>query len=282
MQTRIQLARLLGGWGVAALLVPAFAAAQQAPPLPSAGEIVDKVIERAQKTEKQKQSYAFRRQSVTEKLHDDGSVKEREVKIFEAVWVDGARYARLVEKDGRPLTEEELKDERKREREFREDLAEQRRNKDKEKDRGDFRFDEELVSKYRGEVLGRERVNGRLAYILRFEPKSDDLPARRRLDRLLNRVAGKLWIDAEDYEIAKAEGSLLEPVKWGWGILASFHTLDFEVEQVRLDNGVWMPRRFDAYVRGRVVFSTTHERLSSTWTGYHQPPEQAGDASGSP
>lgn len=250
------------------------AAAQE--PLPSARAIVDKVIERARVVDEKKlqQAYAYTQRMVLEKLDEAGKLKERGEYGYQPVWIDGARYLRLVEKNGKPIAGKDLEQEHKREREFRKRLGEGRKRPASADE--PFRFDEELVTRYRAEVLGRVQVNGRTAYVLRFEPKRGPLPARRRFDRLLNRLAGRLWVDAEEHEIVKAEGSLIEPVKWGWGVMAHFQKLDFQVEQLRLEDATWMPSRFGVHYRGRVVFSTLHQRQQTTWSDFRKDPERAG------
>ena len=194
-------------------------------------------------------------------------MKEREERIYQVVRIDGEPYLRLVQKNGQPPTQDDLEDEAKREKEFRKRLAERRQKKS---DGDGFRFDRELVQKYRGEMLGRDTVNGRPAYVLHFEPKSRDLPVRKRIDRLTNKLTGKLWIDAQDYEIVKAEGNLIEPARVGLGLIAKFSKLDFSVEMVRLDDSTYLPLRLDALLQGRIVFSSIYQRQTIHWKDFQK------------
>jgi hypothetical protein len=107
-------------------------------------------------------------------------------------------------------------------------------------------------------MVRREPVNGRTAFLLRFEPKSNDLPVRRKVDRVLIKLEGSLWIDESDYDIAKVEFRLRENVTIGWGLLAVFRRLDVSFEQARGTDGVWLPSRIDACVEGRVLFKSFH------------------------
>ena len=254
---------------LAGYLLPPTAAAQNVERLPTAAEVMDRVIERARWVQEHRPAlqYTYHQQVLVEKLDGEGAVKEREERIYQLVRIEGEPYLRLVQKNGQPPTEDDLEDEAKRERAFRKRLAERR--KKKSDDEG-FRFDHELVSKYRGEMLGRDIVNGRPAYLLRFEPKSRDLPVRKRVDRLTNKLAGKLWIDAQDYEVVKAEGSLIEPARVGWGLIANFSKLDFSVEMVRLDESTYLPLRLDALLQGRVVFSSMHQRQTIHWKDFQK------------
>lgn len=239
--------------------------ASEAPP--TAHEILDRMIVRVRQVYERKawQSYWYSLQFVLEKLDEDGHVKARERSVYEPMWVDGARVPSLVEKNGRPLSEEEQAQERKRAKDV---SGESRRQQESRQET--FKFDHELIGRYHAEVAGLETIDGREAYVLRFRPKSGDLPERSRLDRLLNRVGGTIWVDVRDYEVIRAEGRLLEPVKWVLGIVASVERLNFAIAQVRLDDATWMPKRFDASYRGRVMFSTVHERQHSIWRDFRK------------
>jgi len=80
----------------------------------------------------------------------------------------------------------------------------------------------------------------------------------------------ELWIDAQHYEVVKAEGSLLEPARVGWGLIANFSKLDFSVEMVRLDDSTYLPLRLDALLQGRVVFSSMHQRQTIHWKDFQK------------
>jgi len=97
--------------------------------------------------------------------------------------------------------------------------------------------------------------------VLSFQPKSADLPVKRKLDRLLNKVSGKVWIDEQDYEISRADLHLAENVSaWG-GMLASVRKFLFRLEQTKVDEAVWLPSFVDGYIDGRILIRSLHMRL---------------------
>jgi hypothetical protein len=246
------------------------AAAQE--PL-TADVIIHKAVERAKQKEPQEVEarYTFVQRMVIEKLDASGAVKEREERLYRAEPIDGASYYRLVERNGRALNEKELKQEKQRERKFRESLARRKREKPpKDDDEDRIKFDEELTQRYAGQLLGQEVVNGRPAYVIAFEPKSANLPERRRLDRVFNHLAGKVWIDTEEFEISRVETRLVEPTKFGWGIIASVQQVEVYVEQQRLNGGDWLPARVQSLVNGRVLFRSVHQRQTSEWRDYQK------------
>ena len=141
--------------------------------------------------------------SVTEKLGSDGEVKSEESERYASHHIDGHAYERMVERDGEPLTEDELEEEREREREFREGLDKRKSGEsDADEDEERVAFDEDLVARYVFERVEDEVVNGRACYRLGFEPRQGKLTNERRIDRVLNKARGELWVDSETFEIA--------------------------------------------------------------------------------
>src|SRR5215472_9965042 len=181
----------------AALNVPAQDKAT--PPKPE--EIMHRVLEREEwkKSQKIEARYTYRALSVAEILNKDGSFKERREKLYQVIPIEGEPYYRLIQKNGKRLSPEESKEEEEHEKKFRQKLAEEKGKKADDED--EIELNEQLLSKYRYTMAGEETINGRPAYVLTFTPKSDDLPVKRRVDRLLNKVAGKLWIDERENEL---------------------------------------------------------------------------------
>ena len=240
--------------------------------------IVERAIERAEWKDSKnfEASFSFRMVNESEKLDKKGRVKEREERVYEHQLIDGAPYMRLVEKDGRSLTEKELKKERKREEKYRKRLADKSTPDDEEQ----VAFDEDLVSRYNVHLQGMEDIRGRPAYIISFEPKSGPFPTKKRMDRALNESAGRLWIDTETYEIAQLEFELLDQVKIGWGLIGSIKQLRGRLQQEPVDGypDVWLPSRFDIYMNGRIFFKTLHRNEKMEWSDFRKLPERAQQA----
>lgn len=254
--------------GLAHVLALASAPAPRCSDLPSAGEVIKKVIERAKQDSQENQTrYVYTLRNVVEELDERGTLKERRERLYQTVIIDGERYNRLVAKDGKPLSSEDQKREQEREQKFRKTAAERKRKK-REGDDDQIALNEELFSRYKIEIVDREPVNGRAALVATFEPKRSDLPARRRIDFLLNKLAGKVWIDEQDYEIANAQIRLTGPATKFGGILASVRKFDALYEQTRLDDGQWAPHRLENYFAGRIVFKSLYQKTTQEWSDF--------------
>ena len=242
---------------------------QKKPEQPTADEIIQKLISRAHANEEQHADarYTYTQRSVTDTLDGKGAVKKHEVREYVAVPISGQLYLRQVSKDGKPLAGRDTKEEQERERKFREKM---RRPKGEQKDDGEVEFNDDLFNKYRFRLDGRETLNGRSSFVLSFEPRSADLPIRRRIDRLLNELKGRLWVDEQDYDLARMEAHLMTEVNaWG-GLLATIRTFSLHYEQARMADGTWLPRVAQGTIEGRIVFKWLNVRFDQQSGNYQK------------
>jgi len=272
---------------LALLLCPCAARPGDDPPLPSADEVLHKVLATVNNPAVRASSSQFRsvQHTAIEKLDEKGRLREREDRVYDVGPLDGGVYARLVEKNGKTLTPADLADEQERQQRFLERKAAQRFGGG---DSDRVPLDPELFDRYKAEVVGRELVAGRSTVILHFWPRSSDLPIRRRQDYVLNKLTGKVWIDEHDWEIVKVDAHLTERVRVLMGLVAALDKVDLAFEQVRMGDAVYLPLKLSASFEGRKLFTTLRERVEVTWTGQRpatettaNPPAPAAQTSGS-
>ena len=252
----------------AALLLacPFVARSDDDPPLPSAEDVLRKVLATVKSPEVRHASAMFRsvQHTVIEKMDDKGRLREREDRVYDVGPLAGGAFARLVEKNGKSLTPSDLADEQQREQRFIE------RSNTQAFGGGDsdlVPLDQELFNRYKAEVDGRESIAGRPAIVLRFWPDSTDLPIRRRQDYVLNKLTGKVWIDEHEWEIVRVEAHLTDRVRVLLGLVASIDKVELKFDQLRMSSGVYLPLKLSAEFDGRKLFSSLHERVQVTWTG---------------
>ena len=247
----------------------------QAPPapaaaLPSAQEIINRALKRADWM--REQGYEDRLTgehiSVKEELDDEKGVKSREEVLYRVYPLDGYLFYERMAVDGKPLTQEELKQQKE---DFRKAVGASKRG---EKEDNEIKFNQDLISRYEAEVEGIESIRGRPAYVLRFQPKQGKLPVRRRIDQALNSSRGKLWIDKADFGVVRVWFELFRPVTLWGGILGKVGALTGNLDQTRLADGVWLPRDLSFYMKGRVVFKSFHQQRQLRWRNLKLAPKQ--------
>lgn len=256
------------------IALAATAAAEVPGGLPTADAVVERALERAERNQEERPEADFRYTLVSTlvELDGGGAVAEREVKRYRMDLVDGYPFLRLIEIDGEPLSGEAAADEQRREREFLEQKRRRREAGDEseepEEHEDTIYFNEDLVSRYRAEVVEVRPYGAHRAWVLRFEPKPGELPENRRVDRLLNATRGRIWIDTETGEVARLEFELMRKVRFWWFLGVVSHLSGY-YERMPVD-GVWLPRRGSLSIRGRALFSHIRTDHSAAWTDWER------------
>lgn len=254
-------------WLCSALLAQGVLAHAQTP---TADTIVSRAIEVQQQHEDagNEVKYNYDLLSTTEKLDADGNITETELHLYRSNHIEGVAYESLVEKDGRDLTDKELKKERKREEKFRKKIA----NGDAKHNDADDRvaFDEELLARYDISYVETRSLSNRGCYVLRFDPKAGKLPVEKTIDRALNKAEGHIWIDTETFEIARIEFQLKERVRLWWGMMGSVTKMTGMFQRHPMPDNVWLPERFDFYMQGRMLFRSIHVRQQVLWNEFQK------------
>src|SRR6266700_1141572 len=108
-----------------------------------------------------------------------------------------------------------------------------------------------------------EMVNGRLAYQIAFEPRSPEGPEHRVLDRFFNRLSGTVWIDVQEFEIARAEVRLSSEVNLLWGAVGSLKKLAYTLTRTRVADGLWFNTFSSGDFQGRKLTDFLRIKTSS-------------------
>ena len=245
----------------------------------TADEIIARAVELAEHLREQDDElrYQFLERATIEQFDAAGRVKQREEVLSEVYPLAGALYREVVERDGNPLSPKQLAKERRRKEEIR-----GRRARGEEKDEDRVRFNRELVDRYRPELMAEQVIRGRPTYAVRFEPKSDSLPIRRRIDYALNKSHGKIFVDKETFQVARVEFQLIKPVRLWWGLLGKLRAVQGVIERAPLPDGSWVGQGFDFSMNMRIFFRSIHTRRRATFRDHRlAEPTSAESESGS-
>ncbi len=192
------------------------------------------------------QDYTYRQTQTMEEADGHGGVKKREVRVFDVFWLQGVPVRKMVSKDGRTLSADELKKEDERiDKEVKTAREKRERNDGKGKET-DPRGNEE-VTMSRILELGsffnarRVQLGGRSAIAADYagDPKAK---TRNRAEDLIRDLVGTVWVDEDDKELAKTEGRFNRSFKIGGGLVASIKEgTTFGMEQKKINGEVWLP-----------------------------------------
>jgi hypothetical protein len=257
-------------------------------PLPDIPALLKEVGKNEDEIDRLLEKYTYT-QTVTEReLDQKGQMKIKGSETFELTFHKGSRIRRLVAKNGKPLSSKEeadaQKDVEKRIREIEKKEAEKERKEreaaqkapknsdantdgDPDGDRPngaqpngaqeDERKDRPSIADVlrASKLLNprRERFRTRDVIVFDFEPLPGYKP-QKNYEKLFGKMAGALWIDPIDKQVARVEARLVETYKIGGGMLASLKEgANFTIEQERVNQEIWLPTRAEINLGVRVL-----------------------------
>lgn len=240
--------------------------------LPTASSVLQRVLLHAEQTSRSDGSskYAYEKKSVVEELDSEGKATKTTEKIYHVMPIEGIPFSRLIRIQDRDLTREELKEQDKKEKEFRDKIA--ARNPKLASERDDDALNARLVERYDFKVERRGSLDNRPVLVVSFRPKKPHQPEKTIEDKVLNRLAGSVWIDEPDAEVVQVQVRLLEDLSLGWlGMIGSIRQCDVTIERQRLPEGLWVNKTFAVSLGGRKVIGSMRYRTSDQCYDFRKP-----------
>jgi len=226
-------------------------------------QIIDKLLERAQTDarEQQQTAYVFKKRSRDEKLDNDDTVEKSRERVYLVLPINGESFSRLLEEDGQPLSASAAAREAERERRAHrrhpsKTFAERQRERALHLD---------VVRQFTFTRLPDEVINGRPAYVLTFKARGGGKSGG---DRILGKLAGKVWVDKAEFEAARLELRLTDKISGLAGVLYSIKSFESESEQVRLPDGTWLLNKLLYEYAARTLWNAKHRRVRETMSEF--------------
>lgn len=221
--------------------------------------------------------YTYLERSQEDALDGNGRVKSSKSETNEILVLYGEPFERLVAKDDKPLSEKEKKKQdeefeketRKRENETPEER--QKRLQKYEKEREDGRaFVREIIDAYAFTLVGTEVLNGRATWVIDGTPRPG-FEGKRRESKILPKIKPRFWIDQQDYSWTKLRAEFTDTVSIGWVVARLHKGSQFEIQQVRVNDEVWLPQRIDLKLDARVaLLKGINENVHVTYKDYRK------------
>ena len=221
--------------------------------------------------------YTFLQRTQEDALDGNGAVKSSKSETSEIMVLYGEPFERVVAKDDKPLPEKEQKKQneefeketRKRENESREER--QKRLEKFETQRQDERaFVREILDAYDFTLVGSETINGRETWIIDGTPRPG-FEGKRRESKMLPKIKPRFWIDQQDYSWTKLRAEVTDTLSFGWVVARLHKGSVFEMQQIRVNDEVWLPQRFDLKLDARVaLLKGVNEGVHVTYSDYRR------------
>ena len=228
-------------------------------PLPDVTALLIDVRANADHLEELLDTYSYTQKQISREVGKDGVLREKESETIQLSFYKGNRIQRLIEKNGKPLSEKEQnkvdEDVQKRVEEIEKDVAKNGANADRESERLRRISIAEVLKASKLINPRRERFRGRDMIVFDFEPDPDyDLSKAESMLKLIGKIAGVVWIDEKDKQVARVEASMADNFNVGGGLVARLKKgSSFMIEAERVNEEIWLPSIADINVAVRVL-----------------------------
>lgn len=207
------------------------------------------------KLDEVRDNYTFHQTETIDSLDASDKVTKSTMTESEIFFVNGRRVARVVKREGKPLSEAEEKTESA---EIAKRVGEL--SKKPRPTRGPGLLSQilavaEVSNPRRTTVAGRSA----LAYDFKGDPKA---PSHGLAQDALKKTAGTLWFDDAEHQILRAEIEFFENFRIAGGLLASVRKgSHVEIEQSPIGDGIWMQTGTSEHLGLRVVFKGVRQNV---------------------
>jgi hypothetical protein len=235
---------------------------------------VEEIIERARDASKRNgqgdAAFKFYRKASFDELDNKGNIIEKNSKTYRAYTDDRDQQLRKI--NDRKATREE------RYREYRKHQERQRRylnkrNKSDAKKRNESLFTRNIdlfEDKFIPVLEGVEKVNGRDAFVIGLKPNKKNRYKSRTVNRIMDQLRTKVWIDKEEFQISQISARLIKPVSFLGGIAGAIKTINIDAIQKRLGKDNWVDEKVNAQFNARIAWKTYQFRMESLSTNFER------------
>jgi hypothetical protein len=243
-------------------------------PLPDIPTLLRDIARNQQALEDLRQLYTCHMSEEEDKTDSDGNVKSRAVKDYDVFYIGDEQALHLLAKDGEALTGDEKKDEddkfnkqydklKKKQAELAGDPKKQAKQEEEDEAQLSDFLRAELFTNPRRETFRGHEV---IAFDVNGNP---DYKPKKRIDSIIQKLSGTMWVDEQAREIVRLEAHFAESVKIGGGLVASLAKgSNFVFEQEKINEEVWLPSHAEVHFAGRIVFVKLKQNFVDRFSDY--------------
>ncbi len=227
-------------------------AAAASAPVPDIRQLMIEVMDHQKQLEKVRENYTYTTSSTVQDIDSNGKVTKTETEDSEVFFINTHRIERTIKKDGKPLDDHDQK---------------------KEQERID-----KLVAKAQktppGQPLEGPNVNVSITQLLDIMQVSNprretfrgrstivfDFAGRRDAkthglaEDASKKIAGTLWVDERDHQVARMEAHFTDNFHVAGGLLANVQKgSSFYFDQALVNGEIWFPTAAEGHIEARVL-----------------------------
>jgi len=223
-----------------------------AAPVPDIRSLMTEVMDHQKQLEKVRENYTYHTSTITQDLNGGGQVTKTETSESEVFFVHGHRIERTVKKDGKPLEGHDQQKEQERINKLVEKAQNVPPGQPLEGPNVNVSVTHLLeimdVSNPRREVF-----RGRDTIVFNFAGKHD-AKTHGIAEDASKKIAGTLWVDEKDHQVARMEAHFTDNFHVGGGLLANVQKgSSFYFDQAPVNGEIWFPTGAEGHIEARVL-----------------------------
>ena len=230
-------------------------------PLPDIRALLKELQANEDRVEALLDTYSYIQKITSREVDKNGVLQEKSSETYQLSFYKGYRIRRLIEKNGKPLSTDDQADEDKKAAKQAAEIEKKIAEKEKDPKSADSSEEDRKISV--AEMLRasrllnprRERFRGRDVIVFDFEPNPDfDYKNAKSMLKFFGKIAGVMWIDEQDKQVARIDAHLADSFNIGGGVLAKLKKgSSFTLDQDRINDEIWLPSAADINLSVRVL-----------------------------
>jgi hypothetical protein len=221
--------------------------------------LLQRVEEHQKQVEELREDYTYDCLQTNQEIGSSGQVKKTATEKREEFFVNGHMIGRVVERDGRPLSQSERQKEDQRIAEL---VAKAQKTPPDERLEGPNITIGRVLELMDLRNPQREMFRGRPTIVFDFVGRKD-MKTHGMMEDASKKLRGTVWIDEADLQVAHLEVTVDDNFHIAGGLLASVEKgSSFRFDQARVNAGLWLPAGSEANMQARVLLvKNLHEHL---------------------
>jgi len=245
--------------------------------VPDPKAIMEKATLRDVQNEKMRRHYTYLERQEERELDASGKATKTEVNEYEHLSLYGENHRRHIRKDGKPLPAKDAQKEKEkldklvalRQHESASDREKRLAEADRRAERR-RRFSREIPKIYDFTLLREDKLEGREVYVIKAEPKPG-YKASETTTKAMTKLHGTFWIDKATSQMMKLDAEALDTVSFGLFLVRLNKGAHFILEQTRVNDEVWLPKRVQAAIDARIaVVKKFRGQFDITFSNYRK------------
>ena len=221
-------------------------------PIPDVRTLMLDVSAHQKKLEKVRENYTYKMSSTVQEMDSNGSVKKTETEENDVFYVNTHRIERTVKKNGKPLDDHEQKKEQERIMKLVEKAEKVPPGTSVEGPNVTVSITQ-LLEIMQVSNPHREIFRGRPTIVFNFAGRHD-AKTHGMAEDASKKIAGTLWVDEKDRQVARMEAHFTDNFHVAGGLLANIAKgSSFYFDQAPVNGEIWFPTYAEGQIEARVL-----------------------------